>query len=742
MTDQADVNRPLARSASASGLMRRSSSDVSTMPNVVIVVLDDLGFANFGCYGSDIATPYVDGLAERGLRYNSFHVTAICSASRACLLTGRNHHAVNMGTVTNVPLDVPGYSGRIPKSAATLARLLRDAGYNTFAVGKWHLTPQYEIGPAGPFDRWPLGMGFERFYGFLGGVTNQWVPDLVCDNRFVEPPASPHEGYHVTEDLASQAIRMVQDQQQAAPGKPFFLYFATGAVHHPHQVPTSWVEPYRNRFDAGWESYRREAFDRQLKTGLVPPGTMLTEQPPWVASWEDLPADERRLYARMMEVYAGFLTHTDAQIGRLVDFLASLGVLHNTIIVVISDNGASAEGGPHGMLNGQGDDVTTMLDRIDEFGGLRSHFNHYAWGWAWAGNTPFKLWKTYTWLGGVRAPLVVHWPAAIAEGNHGEVRGQFCHAIDLMPTILDAAGVDLPDVIDGVTQQPVDGRSLLGSFDQPDSPSPRDTQYFEMAGSRSIYHDGWKATTDHVLDRPNDRDLIEGSLSLDTDRWSLFNLDDDFSEAHDLADADPDQLQKMTDLWWYEAGRNQVLLRKSSSRLGVSPAYRSRHQFVALPGGGPIDTPPFHAGFCLTAAIELSGNRPAGIIAAQHNHGPGGSIPGGWACYFLDGRLVTTFNIRDTEYRTAIDQAIPAGRHDIQITYTSDNEDHHNAVSIALDGEQVHAQPVGSVPTSRPSPSLSAQLLIGHDHGFPICDDYEPPFAFTGHIHRVTLEFP
>ena len=493
-------------------------------PNVLVIVLDDLGFAQLGCYGSDVATPTIDALAGGGLRYRSFHVTAMCSPTRACLLTGRNQHRVGMGFVADLPIGFPGYDGMIPRATAAMPRLLRDAGYSTFAVGKWHLTPRWEQSAAGPFDRWPLGLGFERYYGFLNGDTNQWAPDLVSDNGFVDPPRAPEDGYHLTEDLADRAIRLIQDQQQATPGKPFLCYLATGAVHAPHQAPASYIDAYRGQFDDGWEAWRARTFERQVAAGVVPAGTTLTERPPWVPEWSSLPAGERRLYARLMEAYAGFLTHTDAQIGRVIDFLRATGALDDTLVLVLSDNGASAEGGPTGSLNEHRfthdrlDDVADTVARTGDIGGFRA-YNHYPWGWAWAGNAPFRLWKRYAWLGGVRTPLIVHWPVGIAAEAAGQLRGQFCHAVDLLPTVLDVAGVEPPTAVDGVDQQPLDGASLRATFDDPDAPSPRTTQYFEIIGSRSIVHDGWKATTDHIGAQISvERERVPGSHDFATDR--------------------------------------------------------------------------------------------------------------------------------------------------------------------------------------------------------------------------------
>lgn len=749
MTNQpGHAGRVLAESSPA---FRESQRPPRGAPNVVVVVLDDLGFADFGCYGSAIETPHIDALAAEGLRFNNFHVTAVCAPTRACLLTGRNHHAVGMGSLSDFPMGFPGYNSRIPKSAGTLPRLLRDTGYNTFAVGKWHLTPRFERGAAGPFDRWPLCMGFERYYGFLGGGTNQWVPDLTRDNGFVEPPSSPDEGYHLTEDLASQAIRFVQDQQQAAPGKPFFLYFATGAMHNPHQVPAAWVEPYRNRFNDGWEIARDRAFCKQRQLGVIPPDTVLTDRPSWVVAWNDLAADERRLYARQMEVYAGFLTHTDAQVGRLMDFLATLGVLDNTLVMVVSDNGASSEAGPHGMFDMGTRDVETMLSRLDEFGGLRA-WSQYSWGWAWAGNTPFKLWKRYSWLGGVRVPLIVHWPAGIAADSNNEIRPQFCHAIDLMPTILEATGIDSPEVVDGIPQQPLDGRSILPAFDAHNAPSPRVTQYFETLGSRALYHDGWKATTNHVdTTQDFERELIPGSHDFDTDQWSLFDLTTDFAEAHDLADAQPGRLRHMIELWWHEAGRNQVLPLISGQALGDQSAERTavlepppfpdRRRYMYRPGGSPIHTPPpFLAGFHLTADVKIPDYQDvSGIICAHHNWAHGVTAPGGWACYLVNGHLTVTFNPRGVPTQIVTKEAVKAGRHKMEVTLACQAGTERDAsIRVEINGREVGA---GSIASSQLPPYVHGKLLIGHDHDLPVSDDYRPPFPFTGEIYSVIFDF-
>jgi arylsulfatase A-like enzyme len=711
-------------------------------PNVVMIVLDDIGFAQLGCFGSAIATPSIDRLAARGLRYNRFHVTSICSSTRAALLSGRNHHAVGMGMTMETPLGFPGYTGRIPKSAALLPRILRDAGYSTMAVGKWHLCPRGEYSAAGPMDRWPLGQGFQRYYGFLSAETSQWDPPLVQDNSLIEPPRSPADGYHLSEDLADQAIRMVLDQRQAAPAKPFFCYLALGAAHAPHQVPPSWIEPYAGAFDHGWEAERATTFERQVAGGLVPAGTVLTGRPDWVPDWAGLPADERRLFARYMEVFAGFVTHADAQVGRLMNFLDERGDLDNTLVLVLSDNGASAEGSPTGTVNephawlGQPEDVAESLRHIDELGGHRA-FNHYPWGWAWAGNTPLQLWKRYAWLGGVRTPLIAAWPGRLAEA--GQVRSQFCHAVDVFATVLDAAGVPLPDVVDGVQQQPVDGASFAATFTDEDAPSPRRTQYFVMHGSRGIYHDGWKATTNYVSPLFGERRHLSGSQDFDDDRWALFDLAADFAEAHDLAEQEPGRLMALRELWWAEAGRNQVLplWEGPASQTRLHPAeYPAPASAAYVPGGGGIceaQLPSMIGGFTAIAELEVpAGAVAAGVLSAL------GDLNGGWTFYLLDGRPVTCLVSFGRSTRLAASVAVEPGSHLVSVRYVPSFSG-PALLELAVDGCVVAA-------TGHDAPAMfpglataGARMLVGRDGGLPFNDDYEPPFPFTGVLRRLVL---
>ena len=712
-------------------------------PNVVVIVLDDLGFGQFGCYGSDIETPNIDKLAQGGLRYNRFHVTALCSPTRAALLTGRNHHAVGMGFLADIPTSDPGYTAKIPPEAATVPRILRDAGWNTMAVGKWHLLPSGERSSAGPYDRWPSGLGFEKYYGFLRGDANHWAPELVRDNSYVDPPSGPEDGYHLTEDLADEAIRMVVNQQESAPGKPFFLYFATGAMHAPHHVERKWADDYAGQFDLGWDRWRQNVFERQVAEGIVPADTVLTERPSWVPDWEQLTSDERRLYSRMHEVYAGFLTHTDAQIGRVVDSLEELGILDNTLIFVMSDNGASAEGGVAGTSNEHRfthrihDNIEESLDQLEDWGGIHG-YPHYAWGWAWAGNTPFQLWKRYTWLGGTRVPMIAHWPKGISSG--GAVRGQFAHVIDVFPTILEACGVTAPDTVGGVAQQSVDGASLLSTFSDASAPDPRTVQYFEMLGSRSIVADGWKATTNHVSMGVMDEELLmEGSRDFDNDRWSLFNLESDFSEANDVADEFPDVVAKLEQLWFAEAERNNVTpiadnLRGRTASI-VPRDYPVGSDITLYPKGGPVSDeaiPRLFAGGRITADVDVAAENPEGVLFAL------GDWTGGFAAYVCDGVLTVTVATPGGEILLSADLKLTSGRHQLGCVLSPVPEGGAR-VQIFVDGNIVgtgHSD--HSLPHAWQHGGTS--MTLGYDRGLPVSNSYRPPFAWNGVLHQVRIE--
>ncbi|WP_236791908.1 arylsulfatase [Amycolatopsis sp. GM8] len=714
-----------------------------SQPNVIIILFDDLGYGQFGCFGSDISTPNLDALAEGGARYNRFHVTGLCSPTRASLLTGRNHHRVGMGQLTESPQTSPGYSAHVPASAGTLAQVLRNNGYNTMAVGKWHLTPRWERSARGPFDRWPLGMGFERFYGFLGAETNHWAPDLVSDNGPVAPPKGPEEGYHLTEDLTDKAIRLIQDQQQTGTDKPFFMYYALGAMHAPHHAPREWIDRYRGQFDEGWDAWREKLAERQKELGIMPADAEPSPRPEWVTPWADMSPDEQRLCARSMEVYAGFLSHTDEQIGRLTRFLDELDILDDTLVFVMSDNGASPEGGLFGSNNyhqvagNHERDEQETLERIDELGGFKS-YNHYAWGWAWAGNTPFRLWKKFTWLGGTRTSLIAHWPNGIAEP--GSVRDQFCHVIDVMPTVLDVAGVTAPAEINGVTQMDLDGTSFRESFAAREAPSARTSQYFEMVGSRAMYCDGWKVTTNHVGPTPPlENQLIPGSGSYDTDHWALFDLNEDFAETTDLSDKHPEIVTRLVNMWWTEAGRNNVLplddgwlFRRNRRQAPQLPPRR----WVFRPGGSPVSEfvlPPLRFGFTLTATVTA--DEPAsGILAtfADWNQG--------WSWYVLDGRPVFVVKIFGRLYRFPAETVLSGGEHTLAVDYRP-VKGSGGTVALNVDGK-----PSGEGQIAEDLPWFWQMghpgLIVARDQGFPVCADYTPPFEFAGRVHTVVLEVP
>ena len=708
-------------------------------PNVVLVVLDDVGFAQIGCFGSDIATPRFDRLAAEGLRYRNFHTTAMCSPTRACLLTGRNHHTCAMGGITDLCMGFPGYNGRVPKSCGFVPEVLRQAGWATMAVGKWHLAPSDEQHAAAPRDRWPLGQGFERYYGFLGGETNQFAPDLVCDNssiRFTAP-----DGYHLTEDLVDQAIQRVTDVRTADPDKPFFLYLALGACHAPHQAPQAWIERYRGRFDEGWDAWRERTLARQIACGIVPAGTTLSARPSWVQEWAALAADDRRAYARMMEVYAGFLSHTDHHLGRLLDFLAASGELDRTLVVALSDNGASAEGGPHGtfnenfIFNGLAHDVEATRAMLDDLGSVRT-YGHYPWGWALAGNTPFRRWKRETHEGGIGDPLIVRWPAT---ADRGAIRGQYVHAIDVAATILDVTGASMPAVLHGVPQEPLAGRSFAASLTDADAPEHRETQYYEQFACRAIYHRGWKAVTYHAMMDGLYTDEDDPDRPFDQDRWELYHVAEDPSESRDLAAARPDTLRALQDLWWQEAGRYAVLPLQSRRMFAVGRphAVRPRERVVLRPGAAPLpeDLAPNvkmrpHR---IVADVEIAAGGAEGVLVAQ-----GGRF-GGFSLYVHAGRLHYTANFAGIE-RTTVSSPLPLGpgRHVVGVALEPASGSGMRA-ELVVGGDVVA---VGEAPRTAPFRfALAGEgLCCGYDDGTPVADVYESPYPFTGRIHEAMID--
>jgi arylsulfatase A-like enzyme len=711
-------------------------------PNVLIVVLDDVGFAQLGCFGSDIATPSLDGLAARGLRYANFHTTALCSPTRACVLTGRNHHVCGMGRVVELATGFPGYDARIPRSCGLLPAMLTPHGYAAYAVGKWHLTPEDEFHLGARRDRWPLGRGFERFYGFFGGETHQYVPALVHDNHVVDPPGTYEDGYHLTEDLASRAIEYLDDLRHVDVDKPWLLYLATGACHSPHQAPAEWIARYRGRFDGGWDWWREAALRRQVDAGLLPAHTRLSPRPDWVPAWDALSARARRVYARYMEAFAGFLSHADAQIGRVIERLEQGGELDRTLVLVLSDNGASSEGGPVGSLNDARlwnvvpTTVEEAADRLDEIGGPRIH-NNYPWGWTVAGNTPFRRWKRETHEGGVADPLIVCWPGGIEAG--GEVRRQYVHAVDIVPTVLDVIGIDPPATLGGVEQRPLDGVSFAATFADAAAPERHTTQYYEMFGCRAIYHEGWKAVTYHPIqvDEPG----------LDAVTWELYDLAADPSECDDLAAAQPDRLATLVDLWWREAARHQVLPldnRPFSDLVLDRPRpVPPRRRYVYRPDRAPVPESVAanvrNRPHAITAHVGLDGDRPAeGVLAVQ------GSVLGGWSFHLLgDGRLCYVHNLAGwREYRVegAVADRLGPGHHALGFRFTPGAGGAPHRGTLLVDGEEVAAGTIERVTWSRFS-ITGAGLTVGWAADFSPADrDYRGPFRFTGRLDRVEID--
>jgi len=716
-------------------------------PNVVLVVLDDVGFAQLGCYGSPIATPVIDGLAASGVRLANFHTTALCSPSRACLLTGRNHHRSGMGRVADLAVGYPGYWGKPPRENGYLSEILRQAGYATYAVGKWHLSPENETDMASSRATWPLARGFDRWYGFHGGETHQFVPALFHDNHSVRPPRRIEDGYHLSADLADRSIEFVGDLRAVDAERPFFLYLCTGACHSPHHAPPAWIDRYKGAFDSGWDEWRDRAFARQLELGLLPAGTRLSPRPPWVPAWNDISAVERTLAARFMECFAGFLSYTDEQLGRVFSFLRDTGDLDNTVVVLVSDNGASSEGGSQGSINDirlenlDPASVTEMHERIDEIGGPTTH-NNYPWGWTMAGNTPFKRWKREVHEGGVADPCIVSWPARYADAAGG-IRHQFAHAIDVLPTVLELAGVTAPSHLEGVAQSHLDGISfapLLGAGGA-GRPGARTTQHFEMFGSRAIYHDGWKAVTFHPVGPVYD-DGLNPNAPFDDDVWELYHVAEDLSETDDRAGAEPERLAAMIDLWWEEAARNDVLPldnRPLWALINKKPDHRrDRATFRYFQGGAPVPesvaVPVQNRSHAVRVDVTLAeGADPDGVLLAV------GSALGGWSLHFLDGHLVYVHNLYGKQRDVLRSpQPLGSGSYQVAFEFTKD-EGLGGPARLLVDGEVLVEGTIARF-TAAGFNGVGVGLTCGYEWGPAVGVGYEAPFPFNGRIRRAVVE--
>ncbi|PHJ61848.1 arylsulfatase [Nostoc linckia z18] len=713
-------------------------------PNVVLVILDDVGFGQASTFGGPVETPNLTRLAESGLRYNQFHTTALCSPTRAALLTGRNHHSVNTGVVEELATGYPGYTTILPKSAATVAEVLRQNGYNTAAFGKWHNTPDFETSVAGPFDRWPTGLGFEYFYGFLGGDTNQWSPALVENTKRVEKPAN-NQDYHLTPDLVNHAIAWIRNQQSIAPDKPFFAYLATGATHAPHHAPKAWIDKYKGKFDQGWDKLREEIFARQKQLGVIPANAQLTPRPEELPAWDSLSADQKKLSAHMAEVFAGFLAHTDYEIGRLIDAVDQLGELDNTLVIyIVGDNGASAEGGLTGTVNelkffnGVPENLPQLLASYDDLGSPKT-FNHFPAPWAWAVNTPFQWTKQIaSHFGGTRNPLIISWGEGIKD--KGGIRSQFHHVIDIAPTILEVAGVTAPKEVNGVKQQPIEGTSLAYTFDNPDASSHRETQYFEMFGNRAIYHRGWVAAARHGR-LPWER-TVKGDF--DTDKWELYNIAEDFSEANNLAPENPEKLEKLQKLFFKEARKHQVLplddrvLDRFDVKIRPSLTV-GRTNFTYYPGvfGIPEGSAPNlkNRSFSITANVEIPETGAEGILLTQ-----GGRFAG-WSFFLEDSKPTYVYNYANAvRYIIQSPEKLPPGKSTIQFDFDYDGGTvgKGGIGKLFINQQQVAEGRIEKTIAYRLA--LDETFDVGRDTGTPVVDTYQVPFTFTGNLQQVSLE--
>jgi arylsulfatase A-like enzyme len=695
-------------------------------PNILVVLFDDVGFSDFGCYGSPIETPTIDRLAAEGLRYTSFHTTAMCSTTRAALMTGRNHHSVGMGCLANFDSGFPGYRGKIAREAGMLPEMLKGHGYRNYMVGKWHVTPLTESGATGPFDGWPLGRGFDRFYGFLDAETDQYSPELVRDNTPVAAPGTYETGYHLTEDLVDQAIRYIADHTADAPETPWLTWLALGACHAPHQVPKDIIEKYDTVFSDGWDVERERRLARQKALGIVPADTAMPPRNDHVKAWDEHTPDEQRLFTRLQAAFAGMLDHADQHLARLVGFLEDAGLREDTLILVLSDNGASQEGGPLGMINAMGpyngkpEPMEEKIARIDDIGGPDTHSN-FPLGWAMASNTPLRRYKQNTHGGGIRDPLVISWPTGIPA--RGELRGQFTHASDVAPTLLELLGLTPPTVIAGVAQTPLEGTSFRASLFDNAAPAKAGPQHFEMFGHRGIWKDGWKAVAFHPPGRP-----------FDADQWELYHLDKDFSETRDLATEQPAKLEEMVALWWTQAEKHQVLPLddRFAERFAVNAKrfHGARKKFVFHRGMGHVPTDVAPDIRSRSYFIEAEARLAAGDEGVLIAHG---DMTCGYSLFVRGGRLVHDMNI--------------GGKH---VTLTSDRpvEPGHRRLGVAVrpgpGGRRVvlmiDGAPAGELTTPLGFYNFISWsgLDIGLDRGSPVAD-YAAPFSFTGLLKKVTV---
>jgi arylsulfatase len=716
-------------------------------PNVVLILLDDVAFGDTSVMGGSAQTPVIEKLAAQGLLYNRFHVCPMSSPTRASLLTGRNSHQVGFGNISELAAGFPGYNSVLPKAAAPIPEVLRQNGYSTAAFGKWHNTPVWEISPTGPFDRWPTSLGFEYFYGFMGGANSQWEPRLYRNTVAVEPPATPQQGYHLTTDLANDAIRWLHQHEATAEDKPFFLYFATGAVHAPLHVAKEWIAKYRGKFDQGWDKLREETFARQKKLGVIPADAKLTPRPPELPAWDSLSAEQKKLMARQAEVYAGFLEQTDYEVGRVLRAIQDEGKSDNTLVLyIVGDNGASGEGGLDGYENGgpynsRSADAATRLRYADEFGS-ELFANAYSAAWAWGMNSPFQWMKQVaSHFGGTRDPLIVSWPARIKA--KGEIRSQFAHVVDIAPTIYELAGIRFPDTVNGVKQIPLEGKSLAYSFDDPKAPSARTLQYFEMLGSRGIYKNGWWAGVRNRLPW----DLTRLTEGLGEYPWELYDLSKDFSQAENLAAKYPDKLKEMQDAFDSEARRNQVYPLAPAWSVGRPSPVNGKNTITYYSGVNRLTSgvaPDLNSRMRkIVAVLNVPNARTEGVILAN------GGRWNGFSMYVKDRHLVCESDgFSPSHQKLVSSEPLPTGRvevvFEVEKGAASARQEPGPFVTQGETGRLgrlfINGKPAGEARFTSFGSLGWETLDIGSDTGTPVSDAYSVPFAFTGQIEKVTVE--
>ena len=716
-------------------------------PNVLIVLIDDAGFGQWGTFGGQVPTPNLDRLAKMGLRYTRFHTTALCSPTRAALLTGRNHHSAGTGVITEIGDGYPGYSGQIPKSAAMFAEVLRQGGYSTAFIGKNHNIADWETSISGPYDRWPNLQGFDYFYGFIGGEMDQWQPILYRDTVPVamEIPKGQEGHYTLNDSLADDTIRYIRLEKSTTPDRPFFIYYAPGATHAPHHVPKEWIDKFKGQFNQGWDKYREETYQRQLKLGVIPLDTKLTPRPPEIPAWNSLSPDEQRVAERLMEIFAAYTAQTDYEVGRVLDALEEIGQMHNTLTFwEIGDNGASMEGTLSGCFNelatlqGVSEDASFLIQHIDELGSAKAS-NHIPVGWAWAVNTPFQWGKQVaSHFGGTRNPLVIAWPDRIKDA--GGIRTQFHHVIDIAPTILEAAHLPQPVEVNGVKQKPIEGVSMIYSFDDPKAASPRHIQYFEMFGNRALYKDGWIATARHG--RLPWVTAGGSTGDFDHDKWELYNLADDFSESNDLSAKYLEKLKELQDDFWIEAKKYDVLplddrfAERGDPRLRPS-LIAGRTAFIYYPGANRIPEPSAadtkNASHTITASIEVPQGGADGVLVAE------GGAAGGYSLYIKDGTPVYEYNYFAHErYKVTSSEVLSPGPAVIRVDFKYDGGIGKGGTATLFINDKKVGE--GRVEKTCPSRFGAESFDVGMDNGSPVSEAYEPPFAYAGTIKNVEIK--